>query len=238
MLVCSGNCPEWYRVTEYKFVNQTRSDCINAFVYGINDSTVIQRNRRIYYSTFFVIGYALPLTIICVLYVLLVHRIGGRVGGHTGDVHGMSVQTAATRRRVMKMVTAVIITFAVCWLPMHVAFLVEAFANVDEYYTVELVVFQIVATCLAYTNSCLNPVIYAFLSENFRQSFKELLAVGGNGVDRRGMSGVGRSSKGGSRHKPGDRSVRIVDGHLAVPMVPINFSTPNNELSKTLSVAL
>ena len=69
VVVCCCNCPAWYRVMEYTYWNESRSDCINAFVYGINDSSVIQRKRRIYYTAFFLIGYAVPLTVICVLYV-------------------------------------------------------------------------------------------------------------------------------------------------------------------------
>lgn len=61
-----------------------------------------------------------------------------------------------------------VVTFAVCWLPSHVCFLIEAYADVDDRYHMEMVAFQIGATCLAYINSCLNPVIYTFLSENFR----------------------------------------------------------------------
>ena len=33
--------------------------------------------------------------------------------------------------------------------------------------------------CLAYMNSCVNPILYAFLSENFRRSFRKLLCCKG-----------------------------------------------------------
>lgn len=36
------------------------------------------------------------------------------------------------------------------------------------------VTIQIVAHVLAYTNSCVNPVLYAFLSENFRKAFRKV----------------------------------------------------------------
>jgi len=258
--VCCGNCPAWYRVTKYTFENQTRSDCINSLVYGINDSTLIQRNRRIYYTTFFAVGYAVPLVVICVLYVLLVLRIRGqgRVGGDLGEVRGTSPKAAATRRRVMKMVTSVIVTFALCWLPSHVAFLIEAFADIHEDYHIEMVAFQIVATCLAYANSCMNPVIYAFLSENFRQSFRELcqrivlelesfrelLQIGGSRSERSQMSVVHRSTKSEARNKRAGRSAGAVhdgnlrvrgtvhDGNPWVPMRPINnLSAPKAELT-------
>lgn len=36
------------------------------------------------------------------------------------------------------------------------------------------VTIQIAAHVLAYTNSCVNPVLYAFLSDNFRKAFRKV----------------------------------------------------------------
>ncbi len=35
-------------------------------------------------------------------------------------------------------------------------------------------VFRIISHCLAYGNSCINPILYAFLSENFRKACKQV----------------------------------------------------------------
>lgn len=39
-------------------------------------------------------------------------------------------------------------------------------------------VIQIIAHVLAYMNSCVNPILYAFLSENFRKAFFKVIACG------------------------------------------------------------
>lgn len=36
-------------------------------------------------------------------------------------------------------------------------------------------ILQIVAHCLAYCNSCLNPILYAFFSPNFRHAFRKAM---------------------------------------------------------------
>ncbi|KAL1394441.1 hypothetical protein pipiens_011953 [Culex pipiens pipiens] len=40
----------------------------------------------------------------------------------------------------------------------------------DTYFKISL---QIISHVLAYTSSCINPLLYAFLSENFRKAFRK-----------------------------------------------------------------
>jgi len=57
----------------------------------------------------------------------------------------------------------------------QVIFMLQYFSSVDSG-TLLFTVAKIVANCLAYMNSCVNPILYAFLSDNFRKAFFRLMA--------------------------------------------------------------
>jgi len=73
------------------------------------------------------------------------------------------------------MLVVVVTLFGVCWLPLHVFFLVtdlapSLLANAGP---AEFQIFIIVYYCvhwLAMSNSFVNPIIYGFLNDSFRVS--------------------------------------------------------------------
>ena len=67
------------------------------------------------------------------------------------------------------MVLAVITAYVVCWAPYWVYQVALTFAK-QNWPAWTMMLFQ-AFTILSYVNSMLNPVLYAFLSENFRKSF-------------------------------------------------------------------
>jgi hypothetical protein len=75
------------------------------------------------------------------------------------------------------MVIVVVVIFAACWMPLQIIFVLQYFGSPDDDSPV-YVVAKVVASCLAYMNSCVNPILYAFLSDNFRKGFWRLLACG------------------------------------------------------------
>lgn len=73
------------------------------------------------------------------------------------------------KRHATKMVFTVILTFGICWLPQNMRFFLRGLAYPDlgfweENETILLFV-QSFAQILAYANSCINPLLYCFLSE-------------------------------------------------------------------------
>lgn len=69
-------------------------------------------------------------------------------------------------------VLVVVVAFCLSWLPHHVVHLWVEFGSFPLNQASFL--FRVVAHCLAYSNSSVNPIIYAFLSENFRKAYKQV----------------------------------------------------------------
>ena len=78
------------------------------------------------------------------------------------------------RRRVIRLLIAVVLAFAICVLPSHLYHLYILFGRPDISTTIHRILPTVVYLIL-YSNSALNPILYAFLSDNFRTSLKELL---------------------------------------------------------------
>lgn len=77
-------------------------------------------------------------------------------------------------------VLVVVVVFCLSWLPDHVVHLWVEFGTFPLNQT--SFVLRVAAHCLAYSNSSVNPVIYAFLSENFRKAYKQVFKcqIGGS----------------------------------------------------------
>uniref|UniRef100_A0A7M4FSI4 Opioid receptor delta 1 n=1 Tax=Crocodylus porosus TaxID=8502 RepID=A0A7M4FSI4_CROPO len=75
-------------------------------------------------------------------------------------------------RRITRMVLVVVAAFIICWTPIHIFVMVWTLVDIDKKnpYVVASLHFCI---ALGYTNSSLNPVLYAFLDENFKRCFRE-----------------------------------------------------------------
>lgn len=69
-----------------------------------------------------------------------------------------------------------VVAFAICWAPIQVILVLKSLRLYDT--TTVTVSIQIISHVLAYLNSCLNPFLYAFLSENFRKAFRKVMWCG------------------------------------------------------------
>ncbi|GAB1859168.1 Orexin receptor type 2-like [Camponotus japonicus] len=75
-----------------------------------------------------------------------------------------------SRRKAAKMLVAVVITFAICFFPVHLLSILRCtMALPSNQWTIAL---SLIAHWLCYFNSAVNPVIYNFMSGKFRKEFK------------------------------------------------------------------
>ena len=178
------------QVVPYREIHTT---CLNVHI--MSDP----HHGRVFYGTFFAFAFVLPMILICALYATMILRLlrrrvvggGGDSGGKRGAYGTGSSETTRARRRVTRLVMVVVAAFGACWLPIHVdtlpipadtlpihvVFIIQFFGD-ESLMTHTFIVVRLAANCLAYANSCLNPILYAFLSENFRSGLVLLCCRG------------------------------------------------------------
>ncbi|XP_053707044.1 somatostatin receptor type 5 [Synchiropus splendidus] len=118
----------------------------------------------IYTST---VGFFCPLLIICLCYLLIVFKV--RSSGK--KVHATSIKHRKSERKVTRMVVIVVAVFVLCWLPFYALNIVNLLVSLPSDYQ-GLCYFVVV---LGYANSCANPIVYGFLSDNFKRGFRKAL---------------------------------------------------------------
>ena len=139
------------------------------------DPKMISESRWPGFLTYtFVLGFALPFTVMTASYAALVvtlrsQRIrGGRPAAQAAAPH----EGQRLERQVTKMVVAVVVVFAVCWLPFYAFNFCSLYRTDRVLYFAQGFEFVVV---LSYSWSCANPILYACHSEAFRRHFAKLL---------------------------------------------------------------
>lgn len=116
------------------------------------------------YSLF--LGFVVPLCFIMLFYCLVIKKLR-EVANKTNKTKGKR----RSHRKVTKLVLTVITVYILCWLPYWLTQLILITTPSERCSTkMEVIVFLLVG-CLGYSNSAINPVLYAYLSDNFKKSF-------------------------------------------------------------------
>ncbi|KAH0630952.1 hypothetical protein JD844_004360 [Phrynosoma platyrhinos] len=86
--------------------------------------------------------------------------------------HSVS-QDLGEKQKALKMILTCAVVFLICFAPYHISFpldyLVKANKIKDCYARKVILIFHAVALCLASLNSCVDPVIYYFTTDEFRR---------------------------------------------------------------------
>lgn len=112
-----------------------------------------------------ILGFAIPLSLILGFYYLVLKKL------RTVGPKNKSKEKKRSHRKVTKLVLSVITVYVLCWLPYWVGQLALIHSPPDLCKSrLEITIFVLVG-CLGYSNSAMNPILYAFLSDNFKKSF-------------------------------------------------------------------
>ena len=123
--------------------------------------------------------YLLPLTLISVCYLLIWRRVCRRTLPGEPHPHGGLVDLMMHRSKVkvIKMLLVVVVSFALSWLPLYVLVTRIKFGGSSPSETEETVIHSLLplAQWLGASNSCVNPILYAFFNRRFRVGFRAIL---------------------------------------------------------------
>ncbi|KAJ8398790.1 hypothetical protein AAFF_G00419870 [Aldrovandia affinis] len=129
--------------------------------------------QEAYYTAFmfytFLLGFFLPLTVICLCYLLIIIKV------KSSGIRVSSSKRKRSERKVTRMVSIVVAVFVLCWLPFYVFNVTSVTGSINTTPVLKST-FDFVVV-LGYANSCANPILYAFLSENFKKSFQNVLCL-------------------------------------------------------------
>ncbi|XP_028569087.2 kiSS-1 receptor [Podarcis muralis] len=122
----------------------------------------------------FLVVYLLPLLTILLCYTAMLYQMGRpTVETSENQVQQLAERSEAMRGKISRMVGTIVVLFAICWGPMQLLILAQAFGAGfrRNYYTYKL---KIWAHCMSYASSSLNPIVYAFMGASFQRAFRKV----------------------------------------------------------------
>lgn len=122
-----------------------------------------------YTISIFLLQYVVPLSIIGLSYIRIGRDLRKDKGSYSNDTLQRDQEKEA--HKVMKILTVVVIVFALLMLPNHIYFLWYDFGKGEGDYPHADGIRQICQICV-YANSAANPLIYNAVNEQFREGFK------------------------------------------------------------------
>uniref|UniRef100_A0A8P4KAP2 Apelin receptor a n=2 Tax=Dicentrarchus labrax TaxID=13489 RepID=A0A8P4KAP2_DICLA len=146
-------------------LNSNRTTCAMDF-------SLVTRNQRHEYLwiaglslSSSALGFLLPFLAMTIFYCF----IGCTVTRHFNNLR----KEDQKKKRLLKIITTLVVVFAICWTPFHVLKSMDALSYLNLApnscgFLRFLLLAHPYATCLAYVNSCLNPFLYAFFDLRFR----------------------------------------------------------------------
>ncbi|XP_056146451.1 coagulation factor II (thrombin) receptor-like 1, tandem duplicate 2 [Lampris incognitus] len=144
--------------------NITTCHDVNVIRY-IDDPFPDVRLPYYYFVLMAMVVFLVPCVVIVVAYILLLRTLQNNIADSTATKN---------RHRAVMLIVTVLVTFLVCFIPSNVMLVVH-YSLLKDGVMNNGYGFYVTTLCLASLNSCLDPFIYYFVSEDFRQHVKNTL---------------------------------------------------------------
>lgn len=134
-----------------------------------------EKLRRIFGSVTSTLQFVFPFTVIAFCYTCVSFKLNDRAKAKAASKNARKEEFDKNRkRRTNQMLIAMVTIFGLSWLPLNATNLYNdyyIYAIHSKYYFLIFFLCHVVAM----SSTCYNPFIYAWMNENFRKEFKQLI---------------------------------------------------------------
>uniref|UniRef100_A0A3Q0RRZ1 Opioid receptor delta 1 n=1 Tax=Amphilophus citrinellus TaxID=61819 RepID=A0A3Q0RRZ1_AMPCI len=160
---------------------------------GITECTLAFPKPEWYWDTVtkicvFIFAFVVPVLVITICYGLMILRL------KSVRLLSGSKEKDRNLRRITRMVLVVVAVFIICWTPIHIFIIVKTMVDIDHKNLLVMASWH-VCIALGYANSSLNPVLYAFLDENFKRCFRDFCLPYRSRLDQSSFSRARNSTR-------------------------------------------
>ena len=153
-LALIGSIPQFVYTKEIS-AGEHKRECLTVNTHRSAWATTIFR---------FMVGFILPFLVIVLCHLVVYWKAeSGLSRGRTRS------------KRTLRVIIAVVLSFFLCWLPLHVVDFCLLVTPRNSPHHPEVYLAHVLTLCLAYFNSCLNPLLYVCLGRGFKDSMNRSL---------------------------------------------------------------
>ncbi|CAL8129619.1 unnamed protein product [Orchesella dallaii] len=143
--------------------------------YTCGEAWPSEGTRQLFSGFTVTLQFILPFIIMLFCYIKVSIKLSDRAKAKPGSKNSKKEALERERkRRTNRMLIAMVFIFGMSWLPLNVVnFLNDVYIGVAEWKYSNLCFFF--SHAVAMSSTCYNPFLYAWLNENFRKEFKQVL---------------------------------------------------------------
>lgn len=128
--------------------------------------------EKVFGCSTLVLQFIIPFCIIAYCYLRISRRLNQRAKSKPGTKSARKEEAdREKKRRTNRMLIAMVTIFGICWFPLNLINVINDFYAIPHYF--HLLFF--LTHSMAVSSTCYNPFLYAWLNENFRKEFKQVL---------------------------------------------------------------